>query len=240
MSYWYCPNCKIELDGCHVTYEELCEYCGTKVLSVPETITQEELDAIIQAKAEGRLVELPPDGQIYHIEEIKETGERWIGNKPCQYIQRDGYYCGWGLAAICFPFSDIGKTAFLTREEAEKAIGGFTMNSKGKLLHDEIQEQVKANHAKLDSCSYHDFSKDITPDQTFCKKYQCVNCGGTVDSIAKNWYEKGGTAMNADEKLRELIDIVEMLVCVSSGIRADHANSLLERLYDLKETTYER
>lgn len=87
-------------------------------------LTQEEVQALAKAKAEGRLVELPPDGQIYHIEEIKETGEHWIGNKPCQYIQRDGYYCGWGLAAICFPFSDIGKTAFLTREEAEKAIGG--------------------------------------------------------------------------------------------------------------------
>jgi len=23
MSYWYCPNCKIELDGCHVTLEEV-------------------------------------------------------------------------------------------------------------------------------------------------------------------------------------------------------------------------
>lgn len=59
MSYWYCPNCKIELDGCHVTYEEKCEYCGSDVLSVPETISQEELDELIKAKAEGRLKILP-------------------------------------------------------------------------------------------------------------------------------------------------------------------------------------
>jgi hypothetical protein len=91
---------------------------------VDSGLSPEEVQALAKAKAEERLVELPPDGQIYHIEEIKETGERWIGNKPCQYIQGDGYYCGWGLAAICFPFSDIGKTAFLTREEAEKALGG--------------------------------------------------------------------------------------------------------------------
>ena len=59
VSYWYCPNCKIELDGCHVTYEEKCEYCGSDVLSVPETISQEELDELIKAKADGRLVVLP-------------------------------------------------------------------------------------------------------------------------------------------------------------------------------------
>jgi hypothetical protein len=59
VSYWYCPNCKIELDGCHVTYQELCEYCGSDVLSVPETISQEELDELIKAKADGRLVVLP-------------------------------------------------------------------------------------------------------------------------------------------------------------------------------------
>ena len=59
MSYWYCPNCKIELDGCHVTYEEKWEYCGSDVLSVPETISQEELDELIKAKAFGRLVVVP-------------------------------------------------------------------------------------------------------------------------------------------------------------------------------------
>lgn len=84
---------------------------------------RDELKRYKQAEQEGRLVELPPDGQIYHIERIEKTGETWVGNKPCRYITADGYYCGWGLAAICFPFSELGKTVFLTREEAEKALG---------------------------------------------------------------------------------------------------------------------
>lgn len=54
-----------------------------------------------------------------------------------------------------------------------------------------ILEQVKENHKKLDSCTCHDFSVDLTPDQKMLKKYQCVNCKGEVDSIAKYWYEKG-------------------------------------------------
>ncbi len=58
-SCWYCPKCKEELDGCHVTYQELCEYCGTTVLSVPESISQETIEEIIKAKADGRLVVLP-------------------------------------------------------------------------------------------------------------------------------------------------------------------------------------
>ena len=84
---------------------------------------RDELKRYKQAEQEGRLVELPPDGQIYHIERIEKTGETWVGNKPCRYITTDGYYCGWGLAVICFPFSELGKTVFLTREEAEKALG---------------------------------------------------------------------------------------------------------------------
>ena len=55
-SCWYCPKCKEELDGCHVTYQELCEYCGTAVLSVSENISQGKLEEIIEAEAEGRLV----------------------------------------------------------------------------------------------------------------------------------------------------------------------------------------
>ncbi len=61
-SYWYCPNCKIELDGCHVTYEEKCEHCGTAVLSVPEGISQGRLEEIIEVETEGRLVVLPETG----------------------------------------------------------------------------------------------------------------------------------------------------------------------------------
>jgi hypothetical protein len=66
-------------------------------------------------------IKLPPDGQIYHIEESIETNERWIGNKPCRFITSEGYHCGWGIGTVCFKFVELGKTVFLTREEAEKA-----------------------------------------------------------------------------------------------------------------------
>lgn len=94
--------------------EELWEIVGNLPL--------ERLREIIDANNDGRLVLLPPDGQIYHIEESIETEECWIGNKPCQYIMGEGYYCGWGLVTICFPFSEIGKTVFLSRIEAESAL----------------------------------------------------------------------------------------------------------------------
>ena len=90
-SYWYCPKCKEELDGCHVTYQELCEYCGTAVLSVPESISQETIEEIIKAKAEGRLVMLPcKDG---------DTCDDMTHYCRCKNIDRgtsDNFYCANG------------------------------------------------------------------------------------------------------------------------------------------------
>lgn len=72
-SCWYCPKCKEELDGCHVTYQELCEYCGTAVLSVPESISQKTIEEIIKAQADGRLKILPakPGDIIYRPEALQ-------------------------------------------------------------------------------------------------------------------------------------------------------------------------
>ena len=132
MSYWYCPNCKIELDGCHVTYEEKCEYCGSDVLSVPETISQEELDELIKAKADGRLVVLPckigekvyrycndaiNEGTIINILLNVKTGE--IG---LEYEMPTCYTCSRS--------GTLGKNLFLTREAAEKALGGMNEDAR--------------------------------------------------------------------------------------------------------------
>ena len=120
MSYWYCPNCKIELDGCHVTYEEKCEYCGSDVLSVPETISQEELDELIKAKADGRLEELPCklEDSIYRPEGIKYS-VFWtitiVTIYPDEIMFTDD-------SDNIFSLDDIGKTVFLTRDAAEKAL----------------------------------------------------------------------------------------------------------------------
>ena len=129
-SYWYCPKCKEELDGCHVTYQELCEYCGTAVLSVPESISQETIEEIIKAKAEGRLVVLPckVGDNVYFL--LQELDGEWYVSSPHR-ITEIGTRGFWTSA---FPlekpnamddftsWSEFGKTVFLTKEEAEKAL----------------------------------------------------------------------------------------------------------------------
>lgn len=52
----------------------------------------------------------------------------------------------------------------------------------------EIHENVKANHAKLDGCSGHDFSLMPDPRQ---RKRLCTVCGGEVDVVSALWYERG-------------------------------------------------
>lgn len=68
----------------------------------------------------------------------------------------------------------------------------------GKPTTDEILKQVKENFRKLESCNNHDFSIDLTPDKKFNKKYQCTNCGGSIDWLNKSWYEKGKSHGNAN------------------------------------------
>ena len=79
----------------------------------------EHMRNILTAEAEGRLVVLPEDGMLYHPEEA--GGERWIGNKPIKDIV---FECGWGFATLRWSLQDIGKTVFLTREEAEAKLKG--------------------------------------------------------------------------------------------------------------------
>ena len=53
-----------------------------------------------------------------------------------------------------------------------------------------IAEQVKANHAKLNSCAYHEFAP-ILPLVPVRQRYRCINCGGEIDAIAHMWHERG-------------------------------------------------
>lgn len=61
------------------------------------------------------------------------------------------------------------------------------------LSRDEIQQiwlDVKANHARLNGCAYHEF--EAVPDCPPLKqKYRCRHCGGEVDAIAYSWHEDG-------------------------------------------------
>lgn len=54
-----------------------------------------------------------------------------------------------------------------------------------------IWDEVKANHARLDACRLHNFAIDTTPDRPLGKKWKCTACGGVVDEIRKQWYERG-------------------------------------------------
>lgn len=52
-------------------------------------------------------------------------------------------------------------------------------------------ELVQSNYKKLNTCSIHDFSIDLTPSSNIRKQYKCTNCGGCVDNLRKKWYEEG-------------------------------------------------
>lgn len=71
-SYWYCHDCKKELDGSCFTYQELCDFCGTRVLSIDDIIGQEEIDEVITAMIENRVAVLPfAVGDIVYLNSIK-------------------------------------------------------------------------------------------------------------------------------------------------------------------------
>lgn len=74
-------------------------------------------------KIENGVVPYPLDGMIYFVETNSESDEAWIANKPIQYIDEEGYHCGWGLATLCFKFQDLGEVYFFSREEAKVNLG---------------------------------------------------------------------------------------------------------------------
>jgi len=67
---------------------------------------------------------------------------------------------------------------------------------------DAILAEIKANTARMENCSRHDFSitldrrtkqpiENPTPAQRFGAKFKCTRCGGIVDGLARIWYDKG-------------------------------------------------
>lgn len=53
-----------------------------------------------------------------------------------------------------------------------------------------IFEQVKENHAKLDACDGHDFEPHERQGK-LVRSYKCLCCNGVIDSINRQWYERG-------------------------------------------------
>ena len=60
-----------------------------------------------------------------------------------------------------------------------------------KMKFNKLLEEVRANIKKLDSCPKHDFVPFEEDTKKFTNKYECKNCGGTVDNHAFRWYTKG-------------------------------------------------
>jgi hypothetical protein len=54
-----------------------------------------------------------------------------------------------------------------------------------------IWEEVKANHAKLEQCKGHDFSRPYKQRGELVTDWMCSKCGGHVDTSHKRWYELG-------------------------------------------------
>lgn len=53
----------------------------------------------------------------------------------------------------------------------------------------ELWAEVKANHARLDTCDGHDFEPRTGGLQQ--RKRRCRRCGGELDCVDAAWYEKG-------------------------------------------------
>lgn len=68
-----------------------------------------------------------------------------------------------------------------------------------------LMQEIKENRLKLDSCSKHDFSIDVTPNRTYSKKFRCTKCDGVVDLNEKRWYEKG--IKDATDFLKRIYDL---------------------------------
>jgi len=91
-------------------------------------LSPEQVQELAKAEADGRLVELPCNvGDIVYADCCGDI----IGWEVYQIEMRsdapDKYYAcgdddGYAADEMYFEESDIGKTVFLTREEAEKAI----------------------------------------------------------------------------------------------------------------------
>ena len=64
-------------------------------------------------------------------------------------------------------------------------MASFTKNA------EEAFRAVEANLDRLEACPGHEFTLDRTPERWIAKTWECRHCMGTVDSVAKVWYERG-------------------------------------------------
>lgn len=110
-----------EIDMDHEAAEQLRHLCRDCDL--------DRLEGLAKAEKDGRLVVRPysigetvyvllKDGAIFY----PETNGWYISEEIIEAISHDGFYLGDPVDDVYTPDSEIGKTVFLTREEAEKAL----------------------------------------------------------------------------------------------------------------------
>lgn len=60
----------------------------------------------------------------------------------------------------------------------------------------QLAESVRANHAALSSCAYHEFERIIQEYEAAWsrQRYRCRHCGGEIDANAYRWHEQGRRA----------------------------------------------
>lgn len=78
-----------------------------------------------------------------------------------------------------------------------KALAELTGLPQGEILA--TWESVKANHAKLAGCPWHEFERTKGVLHAATHEYTCKHCGGTVNHIAYHWHELGRRPMPAGE-----------------------------------------
>lgn len=67
-----------------------------------------------------------------------------------------------------------------------------------------IAAQVKANHAKLAGCPWHEFERIPRPDDAVLQarlgdRFRCRHCHGEVDAPAYHWHQQGRRPMPVGE-----------------------------------------
>lgn len=61
-----------------------------------------------------------------------------------------------------------------------------------------IAEQVRANHARLEGCPWHEFEALVTAPPGN-GRYRCRHCRGEVDASAYHWHQQGRRPMPVGE-----------------------------------------
>lgn len=120
-----CDNCSIQK-----AFDKLGQYEDTGLEPLEVTAMQEELQSYKQAELDGTIIKLPckVGDTVYIANNFEKRVCEWV------YTSSRQDECGWCAIVIdketglkySLRFDWFGKTVFLTKEEAEKALEGMT------------------------------------------------------------------------------------------------------------------